>query len=240
MHYLVLLHDTPDPAETPGTDAWDEELAAFDRFDRQAGDAVADGAALDGPASELRVRHRPGAAPVVVDGTFPETAEVLGGYYVLEADDLDGALELAAAIPTATHGTLEIRPLVDGTWSPGAAAPEGTTRWLALLTGPPTEADQPGTTAWDEAVAAHDVFGEQHGPALLGGAALHPAETATTLRVRDGQVLLTDGPFTETAEVVGGYYVLAASTSQEAVAIARDVPMGDGTVVLRPILELDG
>jgi hypothetical protein len=240
MHYLVLLHDTPDPTEVPGSPAWDEELAAFERFDQRAGDAVVGGEALDGPNAEVRVRHAPDAAPVVVDTTFPETAEVLGGYYVFEADDLDAALELAAAIPTAARGTLEVRPVVDEVWQPDTEAAPGATRWFALLTGEPTEADHPGTDAWDAAVAAHTRFEQQHGPALLGGAALHPAETATTLRVRDGQVLLTDGPFVETAEVVGGFYVWAAATPDEAVAIARDVPMGAGTVVLRPIVELDG
>lgn len=61
-------------------------------------------------ATSVRVRngHR-----VMTDGPFAETREVLGGYYIVECDDLDAALDAAAACPAATYGTIEVRPLVD-------------------------------------------------------------------------------------------------------------------------------
>lgn len=237
MRYLVLLHDAPSEAMTPGTPAWEADVADFERFAAVAGDAIVGGEALGDPAHV--VRH--GAdGPVVTEGPFTEAAEVLGGYFVLEAEDLDRALDLAAAIPTAASGTLEVRPLVDEEWQPDVEVPEDATRFVAMMHGAPTEADRPGTPAWDAAVAEHAAFGDAHADVLLGGAALHPPETATTLRVRDGVRLVTDGPFTETAEVCAGYYVLWARSTEDALATAAAIPVGDGAVELRPIIDLEG
>jgi hypothetical protein len=191
--------------------------------------------------------HGPdGAEPVVSDGPFTESAEVIGGLYVLEVADLDEAIELARHIPAAegvnlhggaVNGAIELRPLVEWGQEP---APEGLGRYLALLAGPESEADQPGTAAWDEAVAAHGRFAERAGDAVLGGGALHPSSTATTIRVRDGDLQVTDGPFTEATEIIGGLYLLAAASRDEAVALARDIPMGErGLVELRPVVEFD-
>ena len=66
------------------------------------------------------------------------------------------------------------------------------------------------------------------GDAVLAGGALHPIATATTVRVRDGEVLVTDGPFSESAEVVGGFYVLAAADLDAAVALAALIPVDPG------------
>jgi hypothetical protein len=112
-------------------------------------------------------------------------------------------------------------------------------RYLALLYGAPSDADRPGTDAWDAAVAEHGRFEERHREVLLGGAALHPPETATTVRVRDDGPQFTDGPFSETAEVLGGYYVLAAGSRAEAVEIGAAIPVGTGAVELRPLVEFD-
>ena len=76
-------------------------------------------------------------------------------------------------------------------------------------------------------------------PGVLGGAALQPAETATTVRVQNGETLLTDGPFIDAKEHVGGYLVIEADDLDAALAIAARVPaarMG-GAVEVRPIVE---
>lgn len=71
---------------------------------------------------------------------------------------------------------------------------------------------------------------------LLGGNRLQSAATATTVRVRDGKTLLTDGPFAETAEQLGGYYVIDAANLDEALGIAARVPGAHwGTIEVRPI-----
>ena len=77
---------------------------------------------------------------------------------------------------------------------------------------------------------------------LLAGAPLHPTSTATTVRYRDGKRLVTDGPFAETREQLGGYTIIEANDLDEAIAIAsgflseRDI----STIEVRPIMELDG
>lgn len=68
---------------------------------------------------------------------------------------------------------------------------------------------------------------------------LHPIATATSLRVREGQRLVTDGPFAETTEQLGGYYVIDVANLDEALDIAsRLPPASKGTVEIRPLFEL--
>lgn len=77
---------------------------------------------------------------------------------------------------------------------------------------------------------------------LLAGAPLHPTSTATTIRYRDGRRLLTDGPFAETREQLGGYSIIEANDLDDALAIASGF-IGTSTMAsieVRPILELEG
>jgi hypothetical protein len=76
-------------------------------------------------------------------------------------------------------------------------------------------------------------------PGVTGGAQLCPADMATTVRVQDGRTLTTDGPFPETKEVLGGYYLFEANDLDSAIEIASRVPaarMG-GAVEVRPVVE---
>ena len=75
---------------------------------------------------------------------------------------------------------------------------------------------------------------------LVAGEPLHPVHTATTVRVRNGEVQLYDGPFAETKEQLGGYYVLDVADIDEAIAWARKVPSAAyGSVELRPIWQME-
>src|SRR5437868_15161542 len=70
----------------------------------------------------------------------------------------------------------------------------------------------------------------------LGGNALQPVQTATTVRVRNGKVSTTDGPFAETQEQLGGYYLIEAKDLNEAIAIASRIPSAKwGSVEVRPV-----
>jgi hypothetical protein len=76
-------------------------------------------------------------------------------------------------------------------------------------------------------------------PGVGGGAQLQPAETATTVRVQDRQTLTTDGPFVETKEALGGYFLLEADDLDAAIELASRIPaarMG-GAVEVRPVVE---
>jgi hypothetical protein len=75
----------------------------------------------------------------------------------------------------------------------------------------------------------------------LAAAPLHPAATATSVRVRDGRRIVTDGPFAETREVLGGYYLIDVKDLNEAISIAARHPgVRLGTVEVRPVLEIAG
>ena len=75
----------------------------------------------------------------------------------------------------------------------------------------------------------------------LGANPLHPTAMATTVRVRDGKRFVTDGPFAETREQLGGYFLIDAKHLDEAIRIAARIPMArKGTVEIRPVIELPG
>lgn len=75
----------------------------------------------------------------------------------------------------------------------------------------------------------------------LGASPLHPVAMATSVRVRDGRRLVTDGPFAETREQLGGYFLIEAEDLDGAIAIAGRIPsVHKGTVEIRPLLELTG
>jgi hypothetical protein len=74
---------------------------------------------------------------------------------------------------------------------------------------------------------------------LLGGTPLHPTSTATTVRVRNGQVSITDGPFAETKEALSGFYYIEARDLNEAIQIASKIPPAQfGSIEVRPTREL--
>jgi hypothetical protein len=88
------------------------------------------------------------------------------------------------------------------------------------------------------------VFGEEHGDAIRGGAALYPTSTATTVRVkgaRGGDVVTSDGPYAETKEALTGFYLIEAADLDTAIKIAADIPGAwDGAVEVRPVIEFGG
>ena len=75
----------------------------------------------------------------------------------------------------------------------------------------------------------------------LDASPLHPVATATSVRVRDGRRVVTDGPFAETREQLGGYYVIDAGDLDEAISIAERIPPARfGTIEIRPVMEIGG
>jgi hypothetical protein len=76
-------------------------------------------------------------------------------------------------------------------------------------------------------------------PGIVGGDQLQPTATATTVRVQDGQTLTTDGPFPETKEALGGYYLLDAEDLDAAIALAARIPAArlGGAVEVRPVVQ---
>lgn len=81
-------------------------------------------------------------------------------------------------------------------------------------------------------------FGKEFAGAIKGGNALQPTSTATTVRVREGKLSTTDGPFAETKEQLGGFYLVEAKDQKEAAAMAAKIPGARfGSVEVRPIMK---
>lgn len=193
----------------------------------------------------VRVRN---GKPLVTTGPFAETVEQLGGFFIIDVPNLDEAIAVASRLPAAKKGTVEVRPIfhLDG------LPPEDFGRQKA-------HADWKGSKfmflcyddeqAWNEAgpAALHAAMMEavqlthqlhQNGQ-YLSASPLHPVSMATSVRIRDGKRTVTDGPFAETREFLGGYYVILAKDLDEAVSIAaKHSGARVGTVEVRQVFEL--
>ncbi|HXN82961.1 MAG TPA: YciI family protein [Myxococcales bacterium] len=89
-------------------------------------------------------------------------------------------------------------------------------------------------------MAEYRAFGQEFGTAIKLGNALKPTSTATAVRVRDGKRLTTDGPFAETKEQLGGFYLVEAKDIDEAIHVAGKIPAARfGTIEVRPIMKFD-
>jgi len=101
---------------------------------------------------------------------------------------------------------------------------------------------RPGATealSPDEQAAVHDEYmALRKEPGMAGGAALHPVETATTVRVQDERMLVTDGPFADTKEIFAGFYLIEADDLDAATEIAARIPAArlGGAVEIRPVV----
>jgi hypothetical protein len=113
MQYALLIY-TPETTEEVSPDATAEEMAAYDVFGKYVSDrgAMRGGEALEPTSTATTVRVVDGRT-VTTDGPFAETKETLGGFYLVEAADLDEAIGYAAMIPGAKNGCIEIRPIWD-------------------------------------------------------------------------------------------------------------------------------
>ena len=114
MRYLLIIANDPNLHPTPGGPGWDDLMAGYAAFGEKlasygqpfTGDPVAP------PDTAKTVRVRDGKTQTV-DGPFAQTKEFISGYYVIEADNMDGAVAAAGMIPSAKFGAVEIRPILE-------------------------------------------------------------------------------------------------------------------------------
>ncbi len=113
MQYALLIYADEASRPTPGTREHDDYMGAFTALtqDVKAKGIYKGGVPLQPVEAATTVRVRKGAT-ATTDGPFAETKEQLGGFYLLDCKDLDEALEYAARIPTARHGSIEVRPVL--------------------------------------------------------------------------------------------------------------------------------
>jgi hypothetical protein len=109
MQYMLLIYGADGESEQLSDEARTAMYAEYEAVSRAPG--VTGGAELQPATTATTVRVKDGET-LTTDGPFADTKEVLGGYYLLDADDLDAAIALAARIPAARHGSVEVRPVV--------------------------------------------------------------------------------------------------------------------------------
>jgi hypothetical protein len=114
-------------------------------------------------------------------------------------------------------------------------------RYLMLIYGDESAFASASPEEQAAALPAWNAYTERHSDVFLGGDALQVTATATTVRVRDGETLLTDGPFAETREQLGGYYLMECDSLDTALEVAADCPgAAYGSVEVRPVMVFPG
>ncbi|MBM1219259.1 YciI family protein [Ponticoccus sp. SC2-23] len=118
-------------------------------------------------------------------------------------------------------------------------------QYMCLIYSPPPPADQPdpepGTPEFEAYMKPWNDFSEKlvADSVMVGGEALMPVEMATSVRVRGGKTETMDGPFAETKEQLGGYYIIDCKTLDDAIRYAAMIPVADfGTIEVRPVMDL--
>jgi hypothetical protein len=112
MRYLMLIYSEQVPDDAWSDEQMKAEMDAYYAFMAEMGQrgVLKGGDALQGTETATTVRNRNGEV-LTTDGPFAETKEQLGGYFEMDCKDLDEAIEIAAKIPTATRGSIEVRPI---------------------------------------------------------------------------------------------------------------------------------
>jgi hypothetical protein len=235
-------------------DAFIEECFAYDDPLFKDGHWIEGGQALQSARHAKTLRWKNGKV-VVTDGPFTETKEQLGGTGVLEARDMDHAIALISKHPGLRLGPFEIRPIdeeslkrqmaSDAEWRGKAAAvPKdnpASMKFASLGYVPGNNWDEISESERDamiEQCIAFDAARRKDGQ-WLGGIALQGAGTAKTLRLKAGKVAITDGPYAETKEWLGGVVVLQIKDMNHAVELLSRhpaLPFGI-SIELRPIDE---
>ncbi|GAA2753613.1 YciI family protein [Amnibacterium kyonggiense] len=231
MQYVMLVRVDPELAATTATDdvePWVEEGA-------RRGLRV-QGAPVEDPEAATTVRVREGEV-LLSDGPFAETKEVVAGYDLLEAPDLATAVDYATRHPVAAIGALEVREVWEDFVAPREAParePRTDGRDYLFLHVPDPEVyrrlanERLDPTEWVRRVEDEGV--------TLGGARLRDeADASATVRSRDGEVLVTRGPFAELGEQIAGIDLVRAADLDEAIALAAAHPTSIiGAIEVRP------
>ena len=111
---------------------------------------------------------------------------------------------------------------------------------MALIYSDESQLAQATPQDWQETMAAYNAFSDaaRQAGVMESGDALEPTSTATTIRIRNGERMTTDGPFAETKEQLGGYYILTCKDLDEAIHWAAQIPGAQrGSVEVRPLVE---
>ncbi len=225
MRYMLLIY-SPEDSWTP--EQWKECVETSSGICQELaekGQLIA-ASPLHPVATATTVRVRDGKT-IVTAGPFAETIEQLGGFYVIDVQHLDEAIQIATRLPPVKKGVVEIRPIMKIAGLPpeqfNAEPTKASWQQYMFLCYDDEEAwAKAGKAAHESAIqeAVSLISRIDAQGMFISASPLHASTTATSVRVRDGQRSITDGPFAETHEVLGGYYVIWAESQEQAMSLA--------------------
>jgi len=235
MKFLLMVMTDEAAARAMSADERDRRVAehgAFGRELRVAGKWV----------SSARLRFAPEATTirrdgVVTDGPFAETKEVLGGFYLIEAESTAEAVAWAKKLPLGDAGAVEVRPAATGaTWRGPLAGAKKFTLMIVM------SEERIASSSVDDVFASIDhhyelslELAEQR--KFVSSRGLGPAASSLTIRSQNGERVVTDGPFAETKEVVAGYFVVSCDNMAEAIAWGKRLLFTHDAIEVRPVWE---
>lgn len=182
------------------------------------------------PESEAARIRTLGGLPITTDGPFAESKEVLAGFWIIDVASRDEAIEIARRSPHARHGSVEVHPLE---FRMAAADPGQGTPFLYAFRVDSRIEDTDRSKLRE--MLDFTVTLKQEGRFLETGP-LAADPPPARIETRRGKILVTDGPFAEAKDLVGGYGIVRAASRAEAIEIARRYPHAKwGPVEVREI-----
>ena len=229
MDYMLLIVDRKGAptGETVGM----AEMGQFAAELAQQG-KLRGGAPLRPESTATRISVRGGRARSV-DGPFAETKEVIGGFFMVDAASRAEAIEIAKRCPAARSGIVQVNEaMAEGVPAP----PNGGTRYMLLFVEGPDFAGDPDGAKYR---AMEEWTGElKGGKKYVECAGLAKSPPPARIEVRAGKTSVSDGPFAESKEVIGGYAIVDVPDRTEALAIARRCPHATwGEVEVREVMK---
>jgi hypothetical protein len=246
MDYVLLIYEAEDRNQKSSPDEQEAMLKEYGQYTRNVAGSgrLGDCGPLEPINTATTVRVRNGKR-VVTDGPFAETREQLGGYYVVKTDSEEDALELAAQIPAARTGSIEVRPVYSmGGPETGAKPktnPDAKKEYILLIYDDEAIAQKLDEASRKTRYGRYGEFTQSiiANGSFVAGAPLEDSPRAKTVRQPSGKRLVTDGPFAETREQLGGYYRVVAQNLDQALDMAARLPAAEtGSVEVRPLMDL--
>jgi len=230
MEFMLLFMERagaapPDPDRFAEMNEFVSDLARQGKLRR--------GAPLVPASAAARVRVRDGET-LVTDGPFAEVKEVVAGFWILEAASREEAIEIARRCPHASHGVVEVHHvrIRDTVPDPG----KGTPFLMVFVVGPGL--GDPDGSKMREMIEFGD--GLKRDGKFVETAPLAHDPPPARIESRGGKTLVTDGPFAEAKEVVGGYGLVRVGDRAEAIALAQRYPHAKwGPVEVREVMFFD-
>jgi hypothetical protein len=256
MKYMLLVYSPEDAwTQEEWTACTVESMAVCHELQSKGQLIVASPLHPVSTAASVRVRN---GQPIVTAGPFAETTEQLGGFFLIDVPNLDDAISIAKRLPSAKKGTIEVRPVFRLEGFPSdkfPIAPTGSKRVGSERVGSERSGSRymllcyDNQEAWNELGPVALSAAQAEAVALtleldlrgqyMSASPLHSVSTATSVRIREGKPLITAGPFAETNEFLGGYYIILAHDLNDAIHIASKHPGANlGTVEVRKLFEL--